>query len=101
MGKLLIMLLLLPSIVSAAPFLICDPQAGVETYQVYQDGAEIAADVPAEADGSLRYDLVGVVPGVYEFTAKSCNVWGCSALSPDPFTSPGAAQPPIGIRGEP
>ena len=44
-------LLLIASPAFAAPYLVCDPQAGVVDYQV--DGAPwVSARVPAEADGS-------------------------------------------------
>ena len=82
----------------SAPFLICDPQAGVDKYEVYQDGSEIATDIPAQPDGSLRYDLAGVTPGSYEFNAKACDVWGCSALSANPTQSPAPSSPPTGLE---
>jgi hypothetical protein len=81
----------------AAPFLACDPQEGVESYTVYQDGVEIATDVPAELDGSLKYDMVGITPGSYEFNARACNVWGCSAVSPNPTQSPEPSLPLTGL----
>lgn len=82
----------------AAPFLICDPQADVEKYEVYQDGVEIATDVQAQPDGSLRYDLIDITPGSYEFNAKACDVWGCSALSANPTQSPAPSSPPTGLE---
>ena len=104
MGKLLIALLLIVGMVgpaAAAPFLACDPQAGAETYVIFQDGVEIDTGIAAEADGSLRYDLAGVTPGQYEFNAKACNVWGCSELSAAPFISPEAMSQSSGLRLEP
>ena len=89
-------LLLKTSGVLAAPFLVCDPQAGVETDNVYQDGIEIGTDIAAQPDGSLRYDLQAITPGVYNFTANACNVWGCSEVS-DPFVSPAATSTPAGL----
>jgi len=82
----------------AAPFLVCDPQAGIEYYTVLQDGAEIATDVPAQPDGSLRYDMEGIIPGEYEFNAKACNVWGCSEVAVDPTQSPAPSQPLTGLQ---
>ena len=41
----------------AAPFLICDPQAGVTHYRLQWEGFPEQV-VPAQADGSLKYDLV-------------------------------------------
>jgi len=82
---------------NAAPFLICDPQAGVETYNLFADGEQVAGGIPVQADGSLRYDLAGMAPGAYTFTVEACNVWGCSEVS-DPFVSPGAMQKPVHLN---
>ena len=92
----LFLIFLLASSVSASPFLICDPQAGVETYEVYRDGVLVAADIPAQPDGSIRYDLAAETPGQYAYTAKACNMWGCSSLS-DPFQSPAVVSAPSGL----
>ena len=81
----------------AAPFLVCDPQTNVDTYKVFIDGVEVANDVPAESDGSLRYHLFGLEPGAYEFKASACNAWGCSDPS-DPYVSPPAATVPSNLR---
>jgi hypothetical protein len=81
----------------AAPFLVCDPQEGVETYEVYQNGGLIAGNIPSQADGSLKYDMAEITPGSYEFNAKACSVWGCSELSADPTQSPAPSQPPTGL----
>jgi len=87
---------------NAGPFILCDaPPADqqVTSYEVFQDGVSLAV-VDAEADGSLRYDLVGITPGVYEWTATAINAWGSSAL-PDPYVSPALAGQPLNIRLEP
>jgi hypothetical protein len=86
----------------AGPFLVCDPPAidqDVEYYQIYQHGTLIADQIDPESDGSVRYDMEGMTPGSYKFTAKACNIWGCSADS-NPYISPGVAIPPSGLRGE-
>jgi len=91
-------LLLGNSLVFASPYLVCDPQAGVDTYTVYQDGTEIATKVVAQSDGSLKYDLKNIAPGSYEFNAKACDVWGCSSVSVNPIQSPAPSQPPTGLK---
>lgn len=95
---MLLILIMLASagLVNAAPFLICDPQNGVDTYNIYIDGTSVANDITAEPDGSVRYDLQGITPGQYQFTAEACNVWGCSEVS-DPFVSPAATAKPSGL----
>ena len=43
----------------AAPFLVCDPQAGVEKYQLHFVGSvDPPVEITAQADGSFKYDLV-------------------------------------------
>lgn len=88
----------LAGIAFAGPFLVSDPQAGVTSYEVFINGAQVAAAHPAESDGSLKYDLAGTTPGQYEMNAKACNDWGCSELSEDPFFSSGPALPPSGLK---
>jgi hypothetical protein len=86
--------------VFAGPFLVCDPPAADEQithYEIYQDGVLIAATNDMELDGSVNYDLVGKAAGQYEFTAKACNVWGCSDLS-NPTQSPLAASAPKNMQ---
>lgn len=96
--SIFLIIILLPVFVSAAPFLVCDPQDGVTKYEIFIDGQSVAIDVPAEVDGSLKYDLGSVDPGKYTFTAKACaEPWGCSELS-DPYQSPNPAQKPIGLK---
>jgi len=100
MRKLLTALLffLLPGVAFTGPFLICDPQPGVETYQVYQDNVLLSDNVAAQTDGSLKYDLKDITPGKYSFTSKACaGPWGCSTLS-DPFVSPEPVSKPTGMR---
>jgi len=71
----LVLLAALPAF--AAPFLVCDPQDGVTRYDVEIDGAIV--NVPAEADGSLRYDCAKLSRGpVYTFRARGANVWEVS-----------------------
>jgi len=95
---LIALFVLLPSIVMAAPFLICtapDSAQQVTAYNIYQDGTLIG-HVLAEADGSLKFDLEGITPGAYTFTATAANAWGESPLS-DPYISPTSASAPSGV----
>ena len=70
-----LMALLLPVLAFGAPWLVCDPQAGVEQYGLEINGVEGAA-FAAEADGSIRYDLAGLVEDSYTVRAKAGNIWG-------------------------
>lgn len=86
MKKLLIVIavLLFATSASAAPFLVCDPQAGVVSYEI--TGLATPVNFVAQPDGSLKYDLSGVASGTYNLTVAACNVWGCSSTVPFVFT---------------
>ena len=77
----------------SAPFLVCDPQAGVTEYEVDVNGA-VAGNIVAEPDGSLRYDLAGSSAGAYTFRARCrTDTWpGWSDWS-DPFDAVKAGAP--------
>ena len=54
---LTIILCLIPAIAWAGPFLVCDPQAGVTSYNLeITQGPNIStqSNIPAQTDGSLR-----------------------------------------------
>ncbi|MBW2411893.1 MAG: hypothetical protein JRF72_19025 [Deltaproteobacteria bacterium] len=92
----LLFICFLPAVCFANPFLVCDPQTGVAEYEIYMDGVRMG-NAPAQADGSLLYDLQGITPGQYTWTATACNEWGCSELS-DPYESPAPVGKPSGVR---
>jgi hypothetical protein len=77
--------------------LVCDPQAGVETYKVFDGGVEIASDVPAESDGSIKYDISGLSPAAHDLSLKACNIRGCSDMSV-PFALQKAPDAPTNIN---
>jgi hypothetical protein len=82
MNKLILALLIVAFAtvpVLASPFLVCDdpaPEEQVTSYEVFQDGVSLGI-TPAP----LHFDLVGLVPGVYEFTATDINIWDVSINS--------------------
>lgn len=81
MKKLFLILILWPSLVFASPFLVCDPNPGAEKIILEINGVEIP-EFPAEADGSLRYDLEVLVEGDFTIRAKAgFGVWGWSEWS--------------------
>ena len=59
----------------AEPFLVCDQQAGVRSYNLDIDGI-ITRGIPAEPDGSIHYDLAGMAPGPYIFKAQAVGEGG-------------------------
>ena len=73
MKKLIIMMILLPSLVFAAPVVTCDPQVGVIEYGVACDG-NITLTAPADIDGAMLFDTANWT-GAY-------NVWvNCIAVA--------------------
>ena len=67
----------------AEPFLVCDPQAGVRSYNLDINGA-ITPGISAQPDGSIHFDLVGMAPGPYIFKAQAVGEGGW----PSPWTPP-------------
>lgn len=86
MKKILcIIMILFASTAIASPYLVCDPQAGVETYLISEAGQPDMA-AAAQTDGSIKYDLASVADGTHTWSVKACNIWGCSGPSPFSFT---------------
>ena len=101
MKKLIIAMAILAmtaGIAWADPFLGCDdpdPAEQVTSYEVFQDGVSLGT-TPAP----LNFDLQGVTPGQYEFTATAINAWGVSAAS-NPYISPANATQPSNLNMTP
>ena len=93
----IILVLMFPVFCFAAPFLVCDPQAGVISYELEINGT-LAAGLAAEADGSVYYDLVGLADGPYEIRARGRNVWDWSAWSGPLSGTKALPQAPTGLR---
>ena len=72
-----------------------DPAEQVTSYEVFQDGVSLGM-----APAPLNFDLQGITPGVYEFTATAINAWGVSSAS-NPYISPASATPPSNINMTP
>ena len=99
MKKLLIILaiVLMASVAWADPFLVCDdpnPSEQVTSYEIFKDGVSIGT-TPAP----LHFDLDGITPGIYNFTAIAINAWGSSSPS-NPYVSPATAATPNGLTME-
>ena len=57
MKKLIVLLIVLFASYGYASDLYCDPQAGVVAYDVSVDGIVVSTDYPAEADGSVLFNI--------------------------------------------
>ena len=89
---LILMLVLFPVFCFAAPFLVCDPQAGVISYNLDIDGA-IISDISAQPDGSVHYDLAGMAIGAHIFKAQAIGQGGWPSDWSDPFDATKPANP--------
>ena len=94
MNKILIaflLVLLLPASVFAWS-LVCDPQVDVVTYDVEVNGVVVATNYPAEANGSIDYNIDSLGPGPVSFRlrAKTVSGWGSDWSPPFDATKPGS-----------
>lgn len=97
MKRLIVLMLLFTTPAVAAPYLVCDPQAGVVDYQV--DGASwVTARVPAEADGSIKLDVSPAPVGSTPLQVRACNQWACSEATPFDLARPSGLSTPAGVR---
>ena len=101
---LTISIVLMPCLAFGGPFLTCDSQADVDTYNIFLGGTKVAtSDAVLDTESGFYYiwfDLatLGLADGDYIATATAKNEWGESGLSnPCPFTKivPGN---PLGLR---
>ena len=95
-------IILFASVASAAPFLVCDPQAGVTSYHL-TGPPWVPATVAAQADGSLKMDVSTALIGNNALTVAACWTvvpWGelCSPFVAFSFTRPVAATSPVNIK---
>ena len=99
MKKLLVVLMVLvPVMAFASPFIVSDAQQGISHYMVIIDGG-VVTEVPAQADGSLKVDVATVSTGQHNITIRACSWWECSEPVPFVFTRAGIAVPTgIGLR---
>ena len=89
---IIIVVVLFPAVTLAAPFLVCDPQAGVTSYKL-TGPAWVPVSVAAQPDGSLKMDLAAATVGINSLTVQACKTdptWGevCSSAVPFSFTRP-------------
>jgi hypothetical protein len=108
--KLLILIFILLSIglvatcFASGPYLICDPQAGVTSYQFTGAPSWVPATVAAQADGSLHMDISAAPVGATSIGGiAACETdpnWGtvCSVTVPFSFTRPAVPGPPANVK---
>jgi len=90
----------------AAPFLVCDPQTGVTSYQLTGPVWVPTALVPAQADGSIKLDVATANVGANSLTVKACKtdpIWGvmCSDAVPFQFVRPSSPSLPTSLSLQP
>jgi hypothetical protein len=86
----------------AAPFLVCDPQAGVTDYKL-TGPAWVPISVTAQPDGSIKMDVASSTVGNNSLTVAACKndaIWGelCSEYVPFDYTRPSGAALPGNLR---
>jgi hypothetical protein len=99
---IVLVMVFLASSAFASPFLVCDPQAGVTSYQLTGPSWVPTIPVPAQADGSIKLDVATASVGANSITVKACKddpIWGvlCSEAAPFAFTKPASPAEPAGI----
>lgn len=94
---------LMAGAVWAAPFMVCDPQAGVTHYKL-TGPVWLPATSLALPDGSVHQDVGMAAAGILnQLTIAACKVdlvWGeqCSGTVPFSFTRPSAPGVPGGVK---
>lgn len=66
-----LLILTLPALGWAAPFVVCDPNPGVTTYKL-TGPAWVPATVPAQADGSIKMDVAAATDSKNSITVAAC-----------------------------
>lgn len=83
--------------VEAKPFLRCNPQEGVQGYEV-KGIPNVPELLAARVDGSLEYDLANLPIGTYDVTVKACNVWDCGEAEVMPPFTKTVPTKPVNLR---
>jgi hypothetical protein len=91
----ILLLVLIPLVCFAQPFLVCDPQHGVSHY-VIEGPSWVQSPYLAQPDGSLKMDLSPSVVGITGLLIKACvndDKWGevCSDSVPFEYARPHTA----------
>lgn len=88
----------------ANPFIVCDPQTGVQFYKV-TGAAWVPATVPAQTDGSIKMDISTAPVGTSNLNFSACaQEWDgipgevCSPTSPFSFTRRAAPATSTGVK---
>jgi hypothetical protein len=88
--------------VYATPFIVCNPQAGVQFYKITGDPFW-TANVTAQTDGSIKTDIAGISSGSHSINVAACitdTSFGevCSATAPFTFVKPAGPTAPVNLR---
>ena len=109
MKRLILVLLLIPSVAIGAPFLISDPVdplgCGASgqpmcpvSADVLQDGVVVASEIPLQSDMSIKYDLVSMPTSEYTYTAIYRDEIGRVSIASNPYLLLETALPPLNVR---
>lgn len=100
---ILLLLGLLVGLAWPAPYIVCDPQSGVQYYKVSGASWVPTGNVPAQADGSIKMDIATAPVGTSNLSFVACKTtaeWGevCSTATPFSFTRPQSPTAPTGLK---
>ena len=86
-GLIFMLVMIIPTLVLAAPFLICDPQTNV-THYVITGSINVTVLATPYGNGTVRleYDLAGISMGNHNVEVKAKNIWGESVAVPFVFS---------------
>lgn len=85
----MLLMLILSNTLHAQPYLECDASAGITSYKITAGWIPLGIKVPAQADGSLKYDCIAAPAGLSSMTVSACVtdlLWGEACITPVNFT---------------
>jgi hypothetical protein len=92
--------LVLPAIAKASPFLVCDPMAEAEEFEIVGLGKEpiiTPAFVRQDGQRELRYDVQSLPPGSYTVKVRALvGLWGSDYSDPLDLSKPALPKPSVG-----
>ena len=80
-GLIALLIVFVAAPVWAQPYLVCDPQEAVETYEVDINGVITTLEADPTGEFGFKMDLADIQNGIYNAKARAGNIWGWSEWS--------------------
>lgn len=93
---MILFMLILTKPTFAEPYLECDASAGITSYKITGGWIPLGVTVPAQVDGSIKYDVAQAPVGLNSMTVSACvadPLWGVACITAIPFTFTRPAPP--------